>query len=93
MVDADTAKKEKAVNDTDHVKFEFNNDKVEILLVKKDGSSQKFDDLDTFNEFLEFACNMKGKTANELDGDGFFKTNDKTKCTRIQIILVVLIVV
>lgn len=79
MVDADTAKKEKAVNDTDHVKFEFNNDKVEILLVKKDGSSQKFNDLDTFNEFLEFACNMKSKTAKELDDDGFFKTNDKTK--------------
>lgn len=79
MVDADTAKKEKAVNDTDHVKFEFNNDKVEISLVKKDGSSEKFNDLDTFNEFLEFACNMKGKTAKELDDDGFFKTNDKTK--------------
>lgn len=79
MVDADTAKKEKAVKDTDHVKFEFNNDKVEILQVKKDGSSEKFNDLDVFNEFLEFACNMKGKTAKELDDDGFFKTNDKTK--------------
>ena len=78
-VDDDTAKKEKAVNDTDHVKFEFNNDKLEISLVKKDGSSEKFNDLDTFNEFLEFACNMKGKTAKELDDAGFFKTNDKTK--------------